>query len=60
MTFEQILHAAEQLSPAEQSRLIEHLQSHHRAMAQEQNDLGLLMFDMGPCREGLTLRREDE
>lgn len=60
LSLEQVIKAAEQLTPAEQVSLISRLQARQTARVEEMPSLGLLIFDVGPWPENLTLRREDE
>jgi len=60
MTVEQIVRAVEQLSPEEREALIERLRATQLAKAHVHPELDLLVFDVGPWPDGLTLRREDE
>ncbi len=69
VTFDEVLHLAEQLTPEEQKALIAYLvtEVQHREAgrtASTQDDFNrtfdLLVFDTGPWPTGLSLRREDE
>jgi hypothetical protein len=62
VTFEEVLHLAEQLTPADQQALIERLRQHQERDREHtfQQTFGLLVFDPGPWPDHLTLRREDE
>lgn len=66
VTFDEVWHLAEQLTPQEQKALIARLEAEvqeHEA-GQTQADFartfGLLVFDTGAWPAALTLRREDE
>jgi hypothetical protein len=58
MTFDQILHAAEQLTPAEQQALIEQLEKMRQVRKGSILDV-LPLDNVGPWPEDLSLRRED-
>ena len=69
MTFDEVLHLAEQLTPEEQKALIVRLEAEVRQREAELNistqedfnrTFDLLVFDAGPWPAELTLRREDE
>ena len=57
---EQVYRAARRLAPEEQEALIERLRAERKAHAVLDPTLSLLVFDVGPWPDGLTLRREDE
>lgn len=59
LTLDHVLKLAEQLTPEEQQALVERLLA-KRAETGKRPPLDLLMFDVGPWPEALTLRREDE
>ena len=60
ITLEQVYREACQLPPEEQEELIERLKAVRQAHAVLDPRLDLLVFDVGPWPDGLTLRREDE
>ena len=58
INFDDVVKLADQLSPEEQQALLEHLQAKRKLPRRP--PLDLLVFDVGPWPEGMTLRREDE
>lgn len=59
MTLGDIYRAARKLPPEEQAELARRLQTGRQATVKEDEELGLLVFDVGPWPEDLPLRRED-
>jgi hypothetical protein len=63
VTFEEVLHLAEQLKPEEQAALVEHLQELTRTRqlsAEEKRTLfESIVVDIGPWPQDWSLRRED-
>ena len=69
VTFDEVVHLVNQLTPEEQKALIALLEAEVRQRETQRNiptqddfnqTFGLLVFDPGPWPAGLSLRREDE
>ncbi len=60
ITFEELVEAAQKLTPDLQKALIEAIQPHSVREETFREAFGLQVFDVGPWPDELTLRREDD